>query len=92
MRKTGKAILFFIIDAIVTSFATVWIWNNTVSQLFGITTINVAQGWALSIVITYFFKDYKNEKIDDYGSWLFDDILYTLIIWLCAFVLALFAF
>lgn len=92
MSKTGKAILFFIIDVIVTSFATVWIWNNIVSQFFGITTINVAQGWAISIILTYFFPNRKNEKIDDYGAFFLYDLFYTLTLWLLAFVFSLFAF
>lgn len=92
MSKTGKAILIFIIDAIVTSFATVWIWNNIVSQLFGITTINVAQGWAISVAFTYLFSNRKGEKVDDYGDWFLNDLFHTLFMWLLAFVLSLFAF
>lgn len=92
MSKTGKAILFFIINVIVTSFATVWIWNNIVSQLFGITAINIAQGWAISGVLAYFFSNRKGEKVDDYGDWFLNDLFYTLFMWLLAFVFSLFAF
>ena len=87
-----KIVVAYLIDLVITSFMTVWMWNNIISELFGITTITIMQGWAVSLAISYFFKSKSDKQIGDYFTFILMDIVYTLVLWLIAFVVVLFAF
>lgn len=87
-----KTFIAFVIDIIITSFTTMWIWNNVFSQLFGITTITIMQGWAVSLAISYFFKTNTINKEEDNFTQIVRDIVYTILLWLITYVVCLFAF
>lgn len=94
MKKLGISILV-LIDIVITSFCTVWMWNNIVATLFNIPNITIMQGWALSFAITYFIKGHGKigeSKERDWIQVFAYDIIYTLIIWLMAFIITIFAF
>ena len=90
-KKVGT-VLVFLADLVVTSFCTVWMWNNIIARLFQVPEITIMQGWALCCAITYFVKGRGKEKIDDYFKSFLDDLIYTLVFWLIAFVITIFAF
>lgn len=84
-------IVLFVIDILITSFATQFIWNSIVAELFGIRTITVMQGWALSMAITYFQTRNRNE-VDNYTKYIFEDIIYTVLTFAISFVIVMIAF
>lgn len=86
-----KIVIAFVIDLIITSFCTVWMWNNIVAILFKVPEITILQGWLISLVVTYFIPHNK-QKIEKVYDSLVSDISYTITVWLFAFVLSLFAF
>lgn len=90
-KKVGT-VLVFLADLVVTSFCTVWMWNNIVARMFQVPEITIMQGWVLCCAITYFVKGRAKEKIDDYFKSFLDDLIYTLVFWLIAFVITIFAF
>ena len=90
-KKVGTVFVFFA-NLVVTSFCTVWMWNNIIARMFQVPQITIMQGWALCCAITYFFKGRSKEKIDDYFNSFLDDLIYTLVFWLIAFVITIFAF
>ena len=94
MKKFGIAILL-LIDIVITSFCTVWMWNSIVATLFDIQNITIMQGWALSLVITYFIKGHGKIGESKERDWIMEfsyDIVYTLFIWLMAVIVTIFAF
>ena len=94
MKKLGISILA-LIDIVITSFCTVWMWNNIVATLFNIPNITIMQGWALSFAITYFIKGHGKIGESKERNWIMEishDIIYTLLIWLVAFIITIFAF
>lgn len=94
MKKLGISILV-LIDIVITSFCTVWMWNNIVATLFNIPNITIMQGWALSFAITYFIKGHGKIGESKERNWIMEishDIIYTLLIWLVAFIITIFAF
>lgn len=90
-KKVGT-VLVFLADLVATSFCTVWMWNNIVARMFQIPEITIMQGWALCCAITYFVKGRSKEKIDDYFKSFLDDLIYTLVFGLIAFIITIFAF
>ena len=94
MKKLGISILV-LIDIVITSFCTVWMWNNIVATLFNIPNITIMQGWALSFAITYFITGHGKIGESKERNWIMEishDIIYTLLIWLVAFIITIFAF
>ena len=94
MKKLGISILV-LIDIVIKSFCTVWMWNNIVATLFNIPNITIMQGWALSLAITYFIKGHGKIGESKERNWImefFYDIIYTILIWLMAFIITIFAF
>ena len=94
MKKLGISILA-LIDIVITSFCTVWMWNNIVATLFNIPNITIMQGWALSFAIIYFIKGHGKIGESKGKDWIMEishDIIYTLLIWLVAFIITIFAF
>lgn len=94
MKKFWIAVLF-LIDIVITSFCTVWMWNSIVAKLFNIQNITIMQGWALSFAIMYFIKGrgkIGESKEKDWIMEIYHDIIYTLLIWLVAFIITIFAF
>ena len=94
MKKFGIVVLF-LIDIVITSFCTVWMWNSIVATLFNIHNITIMQGWALSFAITYFIKGHGKIGESKERNWIMEfsyDIIYTLLIWLMAFIITIFAF
>lgn len=94
MKKLGIAALL-LIDIVITSFCTVWMWNSIVATLFNIQSITIMQGWALSFAITYFIKGHGKIGESKERDWIMEfsyDIVYTLFIWLMAFIITIFAF
>lgn len=94
MKKFWIAVLF-LIDIVITSFCTVWMWNGIVAMLFDIPRITIMQGWALSFAIMYFIKGrgkIGESKEKDWIMEIYHDIIYTLLIWLVAFIITIFAF
>ena len=94
MKKFGIAVLF-LIDVVITLFCTAWMWNSIVAALFNIPDITIVQGWAITVAITYFIKEHGetgNRKGRDLIQVFAYDIIYTLIIWLMAFIITIFAF
>lgn len=90
-KKVG-AVFACLADLVVTSFCTVWMWNNIIARMFQVPQITIMQGWALCCAITYFVKGRRKEKIDDYSKSFLDDLIYTLVFWLIAFIITIFAF
>lgn len=90
-KKVGT-VLVFLADLIVTSFCTVWMWNNIIARMFQIPEIAIMQGWALCCAITYFIKGRTKVKIDDYFRSFLYDLIYTLVFWLISFFVTIFAF
>ena len=86
-----KIVIAFVIDLIITSFCTVWMWNNIVAVLFELPEITILQGWLISLVVIYFIP-HNEQKIEKAYDSLVTDISYTITVWLFAFVLSLFAF
>lgn len=94
MKKFGIVVLF-LIDIVITSFCTVWMWNSIVATLFNIQSITIMQGWALSFAIIYFIKGHGKIGESKEKDWIMEishDIIYTLLIWLMAFIITIFAF
>ena len=94
MKKFWIAVLF-LIDIVITSFCTVWMWNSIVATLFNIQSITIMQGWALSFAITYFIKGHGKIGESKERDWIMEfsyDIVYTLFIWLMAVIVTIFAF
>ena len=94
MKKLGISILV-LIDIVIASFCTVWMWNNIVATLFNIPNITIMQGWALSFAITYFIKGHGKIGESKERNLIMEfsyDIIYTLLIWLMAFIITIFAF
>ena len=94
MKKFGIVVLF-LIDIVITSFCTVWMWNNIVATLFNIPNITIMQGWTLSFAIIYFIKGngkFGESKEKDWIMEISYEIFYTLLIWLMAFIVTIFAF
>lgn len=94
MKKFGIVVLF-LIDIVITSFCTVWMWNSIVAILFNIQSITIMQGWALSFAITYFIKGHGKIGQSKERNWITEfsyGIIYTLLIWLLAFIITIFAF
>lgn len=90
-KKVGT-VFVFLADLVVTSFCTVWMWNNIIARMFQVPQITIMQGWALCCAITYFVKGRSKEKNDDYFKSFLDDLIYKLVFWLIAFVITIFAF
>lgn len=90
-KKVGT-VFVFLADLVVTSFCTVWMWNNIIARLFQVPEITIMQGWALLCAITYFVKDISREKTEDYFKSYLYDLIYTLICWAFSFVIVIFAF
>lgn len=90
-KKVGT-VFVFLADLVVTSFCTVWMWNSIVARMFQVPEITIMQGWALCCAIIYFVKGRGKEKTDDYFKSFLDDLIYTLMFWLIAFVITIFAF
>ena len=86
-----RSVIAFVVDVIITSFCTVWLWNNIISVLFPIPEITILQGWLLGIVVMYCVP-HRKTKIENAYEVLIYDILYTITIWIIAFVISLFAF
>lgn len=89
-EKVALAILLFLIDFVITGFVTCYLWNNTMARVLGATTITYWQGWALSLLVSYFKpKSWGREAdtINDLGK----DIIYTLICALMMWALVAFA-
>ena len=94
MKKFGIVVLF-LIDIVITSFCTVWMWNSIVATFFNIQSITIMQGWALSFAIIYFIKGHSKSGESKERNWIMEflyDIIYTLLIWLMAFIITIFAF
>ena len=94
MKKFWIAVLL-LIDIVITSFCTVWMWNSIVATLFNIQSMTIMQGWALSFAIIYFIKGrgkIGESKERDCIMEFYYDIIYTLLIWLMAFIITIFAF
>lgn len=94
MKKFGIVVLF-LIDIVITSFCTVWMWNSIVATLFSMQSITIMQGWALSFAIIYFIKGHGKIGESKEKDWIMEisrDIIYTLLIWLVAFIITIFAF
>ena len=94
MKKFWIAVLL-LIDIVITSFCTVWMWNSIVATLFNIQSMTIMQGWALSFAIIYFIKGRGKIGESKERDWIMEfyyDIIYTLLIWLMAFIITIFAF
>lgn len=94
MKKFGIAALL-LIDIVITSFCTAWMWNSIVATLFNIQNITIMQGWAISVAIIYFIKGHRKTGESKEKDWIMEisyDIIYTLLIWLAAFIITIFAF
>lgn len=94
MKKFGIVVLF-LIDIVITSFCTVWMWNSIVATLFNIQSITIMRGWALSFAIIYFIKGHGKIGENKERDWIMEfsyDIIYTLLIWFMAFIISIFAF
>ena len=94
MKKLGISILV-LIDIVITSFCTVCMWNNIVAILFNIPNITIMQGLALSFAITYFIKGHGKIGESKERNWITEfsyDIIYTLLMWIMAFIVTIFAF
>lgn len=94
MKKFGIVVLF-LIDIVITSFCTVWMWNSIVAAFFNIPHITIMQGWAITVAVTYFIKGHGeigSRKERDWIQVFAYDIIYTLLIWLLAFIIIIFAF
>lgn len=94
MKKFWIAVLF-LIDIVITSFCTVWMWNSIVAKLFNIQSITIMQGWAIAFAIMYFIKGRGKSGESKEKDWIMEisyEIIYTLIIWLVAFIITIFAF
>lgn len=77
--KVALAVLLFLVDFIITGFVTCYLWNSTMAGIIGLTTITYWQGWAISLLISYFKpKNWSNES--DTIRDLFKDIIYTLMV------------
>lgn len=92
MSKTEKAlfgIMLFVIDFVITGYATRYIWNSVVSAFFGVRTITFWQGYLLTFVFSYFLPKFRN-KYEYTIERLITDIIYTLLVWLIVFLLVTF--
>lgn len=93
MSKTEKAlfgIILFVIDFVITGYATRYIWNSVVSVFFGVRTITFWQGYLLTFVFSYFLPKFR-DKDEDTTEKLLTNIIYTLLVWLIVFLLVTFA-
>lgn len=79
-------IVLFVINFIITGYASIYLWNNIVAVVFNVMTLSFWQGWAVSLCLTYFIP-HLNKEIDDYTEFLLKDIIYTLLIWFIAFLI-----
>ena len=92
MSKTEKAlfgIILFVIDFVITGYATRYIWNSVFSSFFGFRNITFWQGYILSLAFSYFLPKFRN-KDEHTIERLITDIVYTLLVWLIAFLLVTF--
>lgn len=82
-----------IVDILITSYATIWMWNTIVVGIFNTQKISIMQGWALGFAIMYFIKGrIKKDEDFDVISELIKDILFTLWTWGIAAIICVFAF
>lgn len=91
IKRYSLIVFLYILDVIITSFLTCYMWNNVISELFGIRSVTIMQGWALSMAITY-FQPKKKEEIKDYKKAIYEDIWYTILLWIITFIIVQFAF
>ena len=92
MSKTEKALLgiiIFVIDFVITGYATRYIWNSVFSSFFGFRTITFLQGYILSLAFSYFLPKFRN-KDDDIAEKFLADIIYTILVWIIVFLLVTF--
>lgn len=83
---TFASIILFVIDFIITGYASIYLWNNIIAVVFNVMTLSFWQGWAIALCLTYFMP-HLDKKIDDYAEHLLKDIIYTLFIWFIAFLI-----
>lgn len=91
--KESKLLIgvLFIIDFIITGFLTMYAWNNVVSVVFNLMTLNFWQAWAVGNVIS-FFTYHGRRKIENCTEELIYDICYSLVAWLIIFITVSIAF
>ena len=92
MSKTEKALLgiiLFVIDFVITGYATRYIWNSVFSSFFGFRTITFWQGYILSLAFLYFLPKFRS-KDDDTAEKFITDIIYTILVWIIVFLLVTF--
>ena len=92
MSKTKKALLriiLFVIDFVITGYATRYIWNSVFSSFFGFRTITFWQGYILSLAFLYFLPKFRNKDDDTVEAFIID-IIYTILVWIIVFLLVTF--
>ena len=92
MSKTKKSLLgiiLFVIDFVITGYATRYIWNSVFSSFFGFRTITFWQGYILSLAFSYFLPKFRS-KDDDTSEKFITDIIYTILVWIIVFLLVTF--
>lgn len=77
--KVALAILLFLIDFVITGFVTCYLWNNSMTRILGITSITYWQGWAFSLLVSYFKPRNWQHEADTINA-LGKDIVYTLLV------------
>lgn len=88
-RSTGNkvliAIALWLVDFVITGFVTCYLWNNTMSRIFGLMQITYWQGWAVSLLIGYFKPknwDHESDTIKDLTKDIVNTLLIALFMWL----------